>query len=189
MILIYAGIVPSNDEGRPVSPEVEKLRLRAKLLLDRFATDEAMIILPTIAVAEILVPVPDTESGLLIQSLSELFLCPTFDMHAADIAARLWAKHKKLPRDQQYKERHVLKADAMIIAAAKAAGATEFFSNDANCRKLASLIMDAYGLPTKPRDLEEVFIESDIKSGEGPPPRKKKPAKPKKRRKKAGSEE
>ena len=182
MILIYAGIVPSKDAS-PAGSELARLKLRAGMLFDHFARDDATIILPTVAIAEVLVPVPDSASGLLIQSLSENFLCPAFDMHAADIAAKLWAKHKKLPKDQQYKDRHVLKADAMIIASAKAAGAAEFYSNDGDCRKLAKLIMDADGLPTRARDLEDVFVESDIRSGEGPPPRKAKPKKKSRKRK------
>lgn len=181
MILVYAGIVPSKGAS-PGGAELAALKLRAQMLFEHFARDEATVILPTIAIAEVLVPVPDSEKGLLVQALSESFVCPTFDTHAADIAAQLWAKHRQLPQDQRYTDRLALKADAMIIASAKAAGATDFYSNDRNCRKLAGLIMNGHGLPTKPRDLEDVFIAIDLESGEGPPPRKPKAAKAKKRR-------
>jgi predicted nucleic acid-binding protein len=178
MILVYAGKVPSKG----ASPLAE-LTVRSRRLLDRLVADDATIVLPTVAVSELLVPVPNPESGMLIRELSEQFVCPTFDMRAAAIAAELWAIHKKLPRDQQYKDRHVLRADAMIIASAKAVGATIFYSNDRNCRKLAANIMTAEGLPEKPRDLEEQFVDIDIRGGVEPPPRVKK-AKVKKARRK-----
>jgi predicted nucleic acid-binding protein len=181
MILVYAGIVPSKD-ATPAGSPLATLRLRAQMLFDQLYRDNATVILPTIAISEVLVPVPDADKGLLIQALAESFLCPTFDTHAADIAAKLWAKHKNLPQDQRYKDRHVLKADAMIIASAKAAGATEFYSNDRDCRKLAEFVMDAHGLPTRPRDLADVFVESDLRSGEGPPPLRPKPTKKTKRK-------
>lgn len=168
MILVYAGKVPSNDAPLP------DLAIRARRLLDRLATDEATVVLPTVAIAELLVPVPKAESGLLIRELSDQFFCRNFDLPAAAIAADLWSLHKKLPKDQRYSNRHVLKADAMIIACAKAAGATVFYSNDKDCRKLAGLVMDAEGLPTQPRDLEEQFVDSDIRSGVEPPPKARK---------------
>jgi hypothetical protein len=40
----------------------------------------------------------------------------------------------------------------MIVASAKAAGATRFYSHDTECRALASLIMTSYDLPTKDSD-------------------------------------
>lgn len=175
MILVYAGIVPSKNTDSPTA----ELHVRAKRLFDKFSREETTIILPTIAISEILIPVPPSETGLLIQALSEQFVCPTFDLQSATIAANIWATHKKLPRDQQYKNRHILKADAMIIASAHAAGATVFYSNDAECRRLASIVMTAEGLPDKPEVLEDLFIESDIRAGQQPPPIKKKRKSPK----------
>ena len=175
MILVYAGIVPSKNDA--TSPQVIELSLCSNRLLDQLSRDEATIILPTVAISELLVPVPLSESGLLIRALAEQFVCPAFDLPAAAIAANLWASHKKLPRDQQYSNRHVLKADTLIIASAKAAGATIFYSNDRKCRALAGIIMEARGLPEKPSDLEEIFAESDRRSGAEPPPLKPKPKK------------
>jgi hypothetical protein len=53
MILVYAGIVPSKNSD----PQLAELRVRATQLLDRLSQEEATIILPTIAIAELLVPV------------------------------------------------------------------------------------------------------------------------------------
>lgn len=159
MVLIFAGVVPRKSAK---SKEIEELRVRAQLLLHQ-KRDET-VVLPTIAVAELLVPVPPAKRGQLIATVSGRFMCPSFDLPAAAIAAALWAHHAKLPTDLQYSQRHVLKADAMIVAAAKSAGATEFYSHDKKCRALANRIMKAFDLPT--RDPNDMFLAEDIRRGD-----------------------
>ncbi len=164
MVLVYAGIVPSKSDAN--SEQIVELSVRAKVLLHQLVRDKATIIVPTVAISELLVPVPSSDVGSLLAALTNQFVCPTFDLPAAAIAADLWSRHKKLPKESQYKARHVLRADAMIVASARSAGATVFYSNDKQCRALASLIMTARGLPEKPSTLEDVFIEGDIRRGE-----------------------
>lgn len=158
MVLIYAGIVPVKKTST-VAPE---LSLRAKLLLHMLR--DSIVILPTIAVSELLVPVPAAKKGVLVAELQTRFLCPQFDIQAAAIAADLWAKHRKLPKDSQYKQRQVLRADSMIIATCKASGATVFYSHDSGCRDLANLVMKGHGLPKD--DPTDMFIKNDIERGE-----------------------
>lgn len=147
MVLVYAGWVPRKATER--SKKLEELTLRAQaLLLMHQKKGMGTIILPTIAVSEILVPVPEPQRGALAAKLSDLFVCPAFDLPAAAIAASLWSQHKKLPSDLQYKSRHVLRSDAMIVASAKSSGATVFYSHDRRCRALANLIMTGRDLPT-----------------------------------------
>ncbi len=160
MILVYAGVVPRKSSEK--SESLEELSLRAKLLLHMKKSD--LIVLPTIAMSEVLVPVPPAQRGLLATKLSDMFLFATFDMHSAVIAADLWTRHKQLPTDMQYKKRHVLKSDAMIIATAKSAGATEFYTHDRKCRALANLVMTACDLPEN--DPDDMFLRDDIKRGE-----------------------
>lgn len=160
MILVYAGLVPRKP-GKS-SKELEELRVRAKLLLHMHRED--IIVLPTIAVSEVLVPVPASQRGVLVTQLSSRFVCPAFDLAAAAIAADLWSRHKKLPGDLQYKSRHVLRADAMIVAGAKSAGATEFYSHDKRCRALADIVMRGCDLPKS--DPNDMFIVDDIRRGE-----------------------
>lgn len=159
MILVYAGIVHRKTSGR--SKERDDLAVRAKLLLHMKRNDP--IILPAVAISEILVPVPANQQGLLIAKLSERFICQSFDLPAAAIAAGLWSRYKELPGDLQYKTRQVLRADAMIVASARAAGATEFYTNDRQCRARAGLIMEGRELPT--RDPDDMFLEPDIRRG------------------------
>jgi len=164
MILIYAGIVPSKSAGKK-SAQLEELQVRSKLLLHQLARQQAPIFLPTIAVSELLVPVPATHRGALIATLTERLVCPPFDLHAAAIAAELWVQHKNLPADLRYDDRQVLKADAMIVASAKAAGATAFYTHDKKCRALARLaVMSDRDLPT--HDPDDMFILEAIRRGE-----------------------
>jgi len=52
----------------------------------------------------------------------------------------------------------------MIVASAKSAGATEFFTHDRKCRALAALVMKAHDLPT--RDPNDMFLLGDIERGD-----------------------
>jgi predicted nucleic acid-binding protein len=164
MILVYAGIVPVNKNPR--SAKSKELHFRSKLLLAQLARKKATLLLPAVALSELLIPVPEAEKGTLIAELTKRFLCQPFDIKSAAIAASLWTQHKqkKLPPDEQYKERHVLRADCMIVASAYAAGATDFFSHDNHCRSLAALVMKAHDLPTN--DSEDMFLLGDIQRGE-----------------------
>lgn len=162
MILVYAGLVLAKPETK--ASDFDELQVRSRLLIFQLARRKSTVFLPTIAVAELLVPVPSAQKGVLIATLQSKFVCPAFDVHAAAIAADLWAMHSKLPQDLQYKKRHVLKADSMIIASAKAAGASEFYSHDKKCRALAALIMKSFDLPMN--DPEDMFLEGDIRRGE-----------------------
>jgi len=162
MILVYAGFVPLKPGKR--AADFEDLCVRSKLLLHQIERRKGTVLLPTIAISELLVPVPKAQQGELIAALTKKFVCPPFDIMAAAIAADLWSRHKRLPQDQQYGSRQVLRADAMIVASACAAGATDFYSHDGNCRALASLVMTPHDLPTS--DPEDMFLEGDIRRGD-----------------------
>ena len=64
----------------------------------------------------------------------------------------------------QYDSRDVLKADAMIIGTAKAAGATIFYTHDARCRALAQLVMKVEDLPTFQSG--KLFLKNQNEQGE-----------------------
>jgi len=114
----------------------------------------------------LLVPVPKAQKGALIAALTEKFVCPPFDLAAAAIAADLWSQYKELPQDMQY-SRQVMRADTMIVASARAGGATDFYSHDQKCQALAKLLlMTAHDLPTGAGDLEAQFLMSDIRQGD-----------------------
>lgn len=162
MTLIYAGAVPAKSKKK--SQDFIELSIRANILLHGLVRKKATIILPTIAVSEVLVPVPSTKVGTLVATLSERFLCAPFDLQAATIAASLWSQHNQLAKNLRYGDRQVLKADTMIVSTAKAAGATDFYSHDKQCRALADLIMNAHDFPTG--DPDDMFLRGDIERGE-----------------------
>jgi len=185
-IVIYAGLAPAKAATNTAEEKKRKeLALRAALFLFEHQND--VLFLPAIAVSEILVPVPAAQRGTLASALAEKFNCPTFDLQAASIAADLWTRHKNLPADQRYADRQLLRADAMIVASAKAAGATCFYSHDKNCRTLAGLVMTARDLPTKPdaNTPDGLFWAAAFENGEMPVfPEETETTAPKKRSKK-----
>jgi hypothetical protein len=72
MVLVYAGIVPAKTaKAAKHSKERAELSVRAKLLLHRLSREKATVVLPTIALSELLVPVPSKDKGLLIARLMD----------------------------------------------------------------------------------------------------------------------
>lgn len=162
MVLIYAGIVPLKMGIR--CSDFEELHVRSKLLLIMTKKKKGRILLPTVAMSELLVPIPKSQQGPMIAFLQQKFICPPFDLQAASIAADLIARHKNLPQDQRYDQRDVVRADAMIVASVKAAGATDFYTHDHKCRALASLVLAAHDLPKQ--DPDDMFLADEIAKGE-----------------------
>lgn len=155
-ILVYAGLLPKGS-----SENDRQLMARSRLLFHMHRKE--MIILPAIAMSELLFPVsPDRRNQLAVE-LQQRFVCPPFDARAAAIAADLWAKYKNFPESDKY-TRNVARVDALIIASAVAGGATKFYTHDANCRKIASLAISALDLPT--RDPDDMFAIQDIIDGD-----------------------
>lgn len=155
MVLIYAGMVPVRDDSTNNASHLEQKRersRRSRLLLQYLARKNATVILPAIAVAELLVPVPLKDKGLVIAELEKKFVCLPFDLKASAIASRLWAQFKTLPAHEQYPDRDILKADAMIIGTAISAGATEYYTHDVRARKMAGFMIKAKDLPIRDPD-------------------------------------
>jgi len=150
-ILIYAGVVPSKPRkglSEQTKNHLKDLRRRSRVLLGLIA-DET-IVLPMVAIAELLVPVPPSKKGVLLRELTERFNCRPLDLQAASMAADLWAAYEEIPDDQQYDDRHVMRADTLIIATCQAAGARLFYSHDRKCRAMAKLAgMEPKDIPTR----------------------------------------
>lgn len=157
--MIYAGGVPRAPNAA-ITEEQMVLTRRAKILLHQLR--DTQVALPLVAISELLVPVSVAKHGLLLNHLRDMFICAEFNERAASIAAGLWAKYKGIPADQKYDDRHVMRADAKILASAKAAGASVFYRNDDNCRILANIIMTDKGLP---KNFPELFIDQLMAEG------------------------
>lgn len=139
---------------RGQGPE-EKLN-RARNLFNKLGNENSQILIPSLALTEYLVPVRDGERAKIIAHLCERFHIVNFDVRASDIASRLIAR--TLPERKKGKpgERTLIKSDAIIVASARSAGATVFYSDDTRCREFASQVgMEARLLPDIPDSLFE----------------------------------
>lgn len=161
MVLIHAGVVPPKQNAK----RDESLRVRATLLLHLLSASKTTIVLPTVAVAELLVPLPPQKKGKLILELQKRFVLFPFDMRAAICASDIWSRYKQSNDPAGYESRHVLKADSQIVGTCQVAGCQEFYSNDENCRKLVPSSIKARDLPTKHPD-GDLYVMDDIRRGE-----------------------
>jgi hypothetical protein len=159
MVLIWA-LRKDPKKGKLTDHDAEMLR-RSRILLRDLDEKKQIVILPAVAVAELLCPIDPKEHGKFIAVLTQRFFCPPFDIRAASLAAELWQYHRGLPATEQI-SRTVLKADVLIISSAKVGGASTFYSHDAKCRKLAAHAgLKARDLPTHSENLF-VNVEIDV---------------------------
>jgi len=108
---------------------------------------KATIVLPSIAVSEVLRGVEPSRQQKFSDKLQTYFLLSPFDHKASQIAGQLW--HERLRSMTAHPDPSAkIKADMLIVASAKSAGASAFYSDDQGALKIASLVMDARGLPT-----------------------------------------
>jgi predicted nucleic acid-binding protein len=153
--------------------ELRELRRRAHILLGELNSDGAEVLLPSVVVGELLAGVAEEDQSGFLAALQGRFFMPSYDVKAAGIAADLWRSHAKFPKDEK-QERRLLKADVLVIATAKAAGATVIFSHDKNARKIASLVMTAKDLPTNSSNLYVDHESRNTAAQEGPVEKPKK---------------
>lgn len=125
----------------------EDKRSRAKSLLEQLGTNKNHVIISSVAVAEFLIPVHDSNKSKVISAVSETFTIMPFDARCCELASRLYTQWKPRYQDGAPGTRDFLKADAMIVATAKIFGATIFYSEDKRCREMASSVLDAKEMP------------------------------------------
>lgn len=147
MVLMWAMRALSTARKRSSTDDDLALQQRAWMLLEMLHDEQRQVVVPTIAVAELLTGIPHAQHGQFVAELQQRFFMPPFDVRAASVAAKLWQDHRGLPKSDQL-ARSVLKADAMIVATAKVAGATDFYSHERKARRLAELAgLNAKDLP------------------------------------------
>lgn len=164
MVLIWGLKSAGARAGNPRQPNLKEMQLRSVILLDMLEEQKETIIVPTVAVAELLVGVEPAKHGDFIAEFQQRFFCPPFDLRASALAAELWLYHRGLPKGEQL-QRNVLKSDVMIIATAKAAGATVYYSQERKARALATKVgMRAEELPERHPDM---FRDQEIRERVG----------------------
>jgi hypothetical protein len=160
MTLIWGLQSVGAQRGNLRQKNLTEMQLRAVILLDILEEKKEKIMIPSIAVSELLIKVEASQHGGYLAEIQRRFFVPLFDLPASALAAQLWLKHRALPKDEQI-ARTTLKSDVLIVASAKVAGATKFYSNERKCRKLASLAgMIAEDLPTHHPDM---FRDAELK--------------------------
>ena len=134
------------DKGRSQEPEKEE---RAQLLLRQLDDEEADVLIAAVTVAELLTPLKDREQATFLAELNRQFRVAPFDLSATALAADLYRLSKESEDPHSRPARRVLRADTLIVASLKMAGATTFYSHDRSCRKMAERAgMAAHDLPT-----------------------------------------
>jgi|GEM_PF-5072610 len=142
------------------TPHTQEMRIRARILFSILDEEKARIVLPCVAVAELLVPISKEHRAEFISRLNAQFICASLDLPASTIAADLWEHHKSFAKEDRYKDRPLLKSDLQLIASAKASGATILYSHDVQCRKVAAHVMEARDLPKKHPDM---FLDKELR--------------------------
>jgi predicted nucleic acid-binding protein len=155
MVMIW-GLKKVNPRTTPQN--VAEMCERAAILFQNLKNQR--IIVPTIVVAELLCGIAPKDHGSFVAEIQQRFFCPPFDLGACALSAKLWQFHKGLPDEEKITSRPLLKADIMIVATAKTAGARRFYSHEPTCRKLAQEAqMEALPLPTH---RENVLDDPDL---------------------------
>ena len=166
MTLIWGLTKDNPRRGNQRQANLAEMQVRSLILLDILNEEKQEIVIPTITVAELLVKVPLDKHESFISEIQSRFFCAPFDLRASAVAARLWVQHRELPKAEQI-ARSVLKADIMIVATAKVAGVTRFFSHERKCRRLAEMVgLQAFDLPVHHPDMH---VDNEYRKLIGPP--------------------
>jgi predicted nucleic acid-binding protein len=159
MTVIWGFKATGSRRGNPKQKDLPEMQRRARILIDVLEKENQMVILPAIALAEVLIGVEEKHHDQFISEIQKHFFCPPFDVHASAFAAKLWIGHSGLAKSLHIK-RETLKADVQIVATAIVAGATRFYTHDEKLRKLsASAGLPADDLPTHHQS--DMFFEQE----------------------------
>lgn len=187
-VLIYAGVAPSKHTSR--SPDFNELKTRSLILLHDIAEKQTPCILSAIVLSELLVHVPPNKKLQFSMEFAKQYVVAPFDMRASTISSDLWSTYltetAKSRAGLPKSDRVVARADCMIVASVCAAGATDFFSHDDNCRKFAKMAgMQAHDLPDITKSMIDTWMAADVNAGiDIPAPKKPLAGPPKGKRKK-----
>ena len=123
--------------------ERAELHLRATILMQELEDSQDTILIPSPALAEFLIPYPIEKHDRLIAEMAKHFVFASLDVKGGRESARLWLEHATIKNARHARlrnekiTRQQFKFDVIIVACAKASGASRFYSTDAGCRELA----------------------------------------------------
>ena len=154
----------------------EDMISRAKIFIDTLNDDkELTILIPSIVIAEYLLPIPHQEHANIINVFNSSFIIAPFDAFAASKFSIIWNTHKpsqeveKLVKNGFTKTE--LRADSMIVATAVARKAECIYSHDNGVKNFAKGFIDVREIPFIPK--QQDAFESDSNTTDwGKPPKK-----------------
>jgi predicted nucleic acid-binding protein len=154
--------------GNPAQADLKEMQYRTRVLLELLMERKDEIVLASVTVSEFLIRIPPARHKDVLAKIDEWFTVHPFDLPACALAASLWPRHKAATGAGST-DRKCIMSDVLIVATAKFAGATVFYSHDAKCRKLA----DSAGMKGEPLPLRhpELFRDKEIREKMNLPPR------------------
>ena len=102
----------------------------ARRLLERCRREERPVMISAISLAEYLVPFVEEQRADAEAAITTGFQVVPFDLKCGGLAAGLWTSGREQRTASGVGERGRLKADTLIVASLKQAGAGEFFTRD-----------------------------------------------------------
>lgn len=130
---------------------------RAEYFLQQCEESHAVLMVPAIVVAEVLIGIPEPEKEQVLSTMNQRFRIYPFDTRASVQFARLWdekwAESKKEELSDTVTRAH-LKADFMILSIALANNATRMYTGDGPLTRLSKGFLDTRELPQPPRITE-----------------------------------
>lgn len=134
--------------------------------LKKLDEDGDKVLVPSVALGEMLVNASEERRGELNAYVVEVFRIVDYDAQAALIFARLYQKYlndrrsvESNQRPSHLQNRHKMKADLMIIATALAHQADIICSDDDGVRKLAQAHLRVMGIPPAPPEQKRLDLQ------------------------------
>lgn len=128
----------------------------AKAFIKQCYQDNVQVMVPSIVVAEFLIPIPVEKHNSILINLSNSFMIPSFDNACASIFAEIWNSKKNIK--EEFKNggvtREKFKADCLILAVAIKNKADCIYSYDDGLVKIAKGYIKVKEMPTYVEQLE-----------------------------------
>jgi predicted nucleic acid-binding protein len=140
-------------------PGQEDMIYRAQDLIQKLDKSSSQVIVPSLVLAELLMPVKEEDHGKFFADISKQFIIVPFDTQAALHYATLWKSWREKNSEQQLGDnrptRAKMKTDFMIVATAVSRKAECIYSADSDIEKFAKGHIAVRKLPVS-------FYQGDI---------------------------
>ena len=137
---------------------------RAKALIKHLDEIHDHILIPSVVVAEFLLPIPSEEHALVLNLFNRSFLVASFDTAAASIFAKIWRSKKEQSVIDALakggKTRTELRTDSQIVAIAVSQKAECIYSHDEALKSFAKDYIDVKEIPFIPQQIEAIDLKS-----------------------------